>query len=121
MAAVIVVTAQRAAVSIFRLPMGCGTVETAPLLIGFRRSPLIVSDWDRSPQTPDEPGESTMSRASFQFPARLADEVRFHAARLDRSVGWVLTTAWRIAEPKIAAMVAPPIIVTGKQIGRAHV
>ena len=108
MAAVIVVIAQRAEVSIFHLLMGCGTVETAPLLIGFRRSPLIVSDWDRSPQTPDEPGESTMSRASFQFPARLADEVRAHAARLDRSVGWVLTTAWRIAEPKIAAMVAPP-------------
>ena len=49
-----------------------------------------------------------MSRASFQFPARLADEVRAHAARLDRSVGWGLTTAWRNAEPKIAAMVAPP-------------
>lgn len=36
------------------------------------------------------------------------EQVRAHAARLDRSVGWVLTTAWRIAEPKIAAMVAPP-------------
>ena len=49
-----------------------------------------------------------MSRISFQFPSHLAEQVRFHAARLDRSVGWVLTTAWRIAEPKIAAMVAPP-------------
>ena len=49
-----------------------------------------------------------MSRISFQFPSHLADEVRAHAARLDRSVGWVLTTAWRIAEPTIAAMVAPP-------------
>ena len=49
-----------------------------------------------------------MSRASFQFPSHLAEQVRAHAARLDRSVGWVLTTAWRIAEPKIAAMVAPP-------------
>jgi uncharacterized small protein (TIGR04563 family) len=49
-----------------------------------------------------------MSRASFQFPARLADEVRAHAARLDRSFGWILATAWRIAEPTIAAMVAPP-------------
>ena len=45
-----------------------------------------------------------MSRASFQFPARLADEVRAHAARLDRSFGWILATAWRIAEPKIAAL-----------------
>ena len=49
-----------------------------------------------------------MSRASFQFPSLFAEQVRAHAARLDRSVGWVLTTAWRIAEPTIAAMVAPP-------------
>ena len=49
-----------------------------------------------------------MSRISFQFPSHLAEQVRAHAARLDRSVGWVLTTAWRTAEPKIAAMVAPP-------------
>ena len=52
--------------------------------------------------------KAVMSRLSFQFPALLAEQVRAHAARLDRSVGWVLTTAWRIAEPKIAAMVAPP-------------
>ena len=45
--AVIVVIAQRAAVCIFHLLMGCGTVETALLLIGFRRSPLIVPAWDR--------------------------------------------------------------------------
>ena len=49
-----------------------------------------------------------MSRISFQFPSHLAEQVRAHAARLDRSVGWILATAWRIAEPKIAAMVAPP-------------
>ena len=48
-----------------------------------------------------------MSRISFQFPALLAEQVRFHAARLDRSVGWILTTAWRLAEPQIAKM-APP-------------
>ena len=41
-----------------------------------------------------------MSRISFQFPALLAEQVRFHAARLDRSVGWILTTAWRLAEPQ---------------------
>jgi len=41
-------------------------------------------------------------------PARLADEVRAHAARLDRSFGWILATAWRLAEPQIAKMVAPP-------------
>ena len=46
-----------------------------------------------------------MSRISFQFPALLAEQVRFHAARLDRSVGWILTTAWRLAEPQIANMI----------------
>ena len=102
--AAIVGIVRRVAVSIFHLLMGCGTVETALLLIGFRRSPLIVSGWDRSPQTPDEPGESTMSRASFQFPARLADEVRAHAARLDRSFGWILATAAH-CRATIAAMV----------------
>ena len=48
-----------------------------------------------------------MSRISFQFPALLAEQVRFHAARLDRSEGWILTTAWRLAEPQIVKM-APP-------------
>ena len=49
-----------------------------------------------------------MSRISFQFPALLAEQVRAHAARLDRSVGGILTTAWRLAEPQIVKMVAPP-------------
>ena len=49
-----------------------------------------------------------MSRISFQFPSHLAEQVRAHAARLDRSVGWILATAWRLAEPQIAKMVAPP-------------
>ena len=49
-----------------------------------------------------------MSRISFQFPALLAEQVRAHAARLDRSVGWILATSWRLAEPQIAKMVAPP-------------
>lgn len=49
-----------------------------------------------------------MSRASFQFPSLFAEQVRAHAARLDRSVGWILVTAWRLAEPQIAKMVAPP-------------
>ena len=41
-----------------------------------------------------------MSRASFQFPSLFAEQVRAHAARLDRSVGWILVTAWRLAEPQ---------------------
>ena len=49
-----------------------------------------------------------MSRISFQFPAHLADQVRAHAERLDRPVGWILVTAWRLAEPQIAKMAAPP-------------
>ena len=59
--------------------------------------------WWRS----DHAGE-VMSRLSFQFPSHLAEQVRAHAARLDRSVGWILVTAWRLAEPQIAKMVAPP-------------
>ena len=44
-----------------------------------------------------------MSRASFQFPSLFAEQVRAHAARLDRSVGWILVTAWRLAEPQARA------------------
>ena len=50
-----------------------------------------------------------MSRASFNTSLPPSEQVRAHAARPDRFArGGVLTTAWRIAEPKIAAMVAPP-------------
>ena len=52
--------------------------------------------------------KANMSRISFQFPSHLAEQVRAHAARLDRSVGWILATSWRLAEPQIAKMVEPP-------------
>ena len=97
------------------------TVETVMTRGGKGQNAWVGPDWPATKARaehiaealrhyPAEPGrsQSAMSRASFQFPALFAEQVRAHAARLDRSVGWVLTTAWRIAEPKIAAMVAPP-------------
>jgi len=45
--AAIVGIVRRVAVSIFRLPMGCGTVETVLLLIGFHLSLLIVPNCGR--------------------------------------------------------------------------
>ena len=43
----------------------------------------------------------TNCKQSLYFPVEMYHEVREEAARLDRSVSWVIVQAWKIAKAKI--------------------
>jgi len=46
----------------------------------------------------------TNCKQSLYFPVDMYHEVREEAARLDRSVSWVVVQAWRVARAKIKEM-----------------
>lgn len=53
----------------------------------------------------------TNCKQSLYFPVEMYHEVRQEAARLDRSVSWIIVQAWRIARAKIReipGVVDPP-------------
>jgi uncharacterized small protein (TIGR04563 family) len=53
----------------------------------------------------------TSCKQSLYFPVEMYHEVRVEAARLDRSVSWVIVQAWKMARTKIKeipAVVDPP-------------
>jgi len=43
-------------------------------------------------------------KQSLYFPSETLDELRLEAARLDRSLSWIVQKAWQIARSQIAAM-----------------
>lgn len=46
----------------------------------------------------------TNCKQSLYFPVEMYREVRDEAARLERSVSWVIVQAWRLARTKIKDM-----------------
>ena len=49
-----------------------------------------------------------MSRSTVNLPVAIAEEIRQEAQRLDRSIVWLLTKAWRDARPAIRRLAPPP-------------
>jgi uncharacterized small protein (TIGR04563 family) len=43
-------------------------------------------------------------KQSLYFPERMLDELRFEAARMDRSLSWVVQKAWKVARQRVMAM-----------------
>jgi uncharacterized small protein (TIGR04563 family) len=43
-------------------------------------------------------------KQSLYFADHMLDEIRFEAARLDRSMSWVIQKAWKLARIQIMAM-----------------
>lgn len=46
--------------------------------------------------------ESPKRKQSFYFPEDMLKEIKDEAARLDRSLTWIVTRAWKIARMEIA-------------------
>jgi uncharacterized small protein (TIGR04563 family) len=64
----------------------------------------------RPPESADEPGdssdESPASRSdkrkqSLYFPESMLEEIHGEAARLERSLSWIVQRAWKMARPEI--------------------
>jgi uncharacterized small protein (TIGR04563 family) len=47
---------------------------------------------------------SNKRKQSLYFPAETLDELRLEAARLDRSLSWIVQKAWQMARRQIAAV-----------------
>ena len=47
---------------------------------------------------------SNQRKQSLYFPSEMLEEIRAEAARLDRSVSWMVQRAWRRARTKIRSM-----------------
>jgi len=50
---------------------------------------------------PDDPARAAGQKLNLYLPVWMAREVAREAARLDRSVSWILRRAWQLARPQI--------------------
>lgn len=49
----------------------------------------------------DKPGGSDKRKQSLYFPEAMLEEIKEEAARLDRSLSWVVQRAWKVARLEI--------------------
>jgi len=47
-------------------------------------------------------------KQSLYFPTDMHDEIKSEAARLERSLSWVVTKAWKLARAKIKSLPSDP-------------
>lgn len=52
-------------------------------------------------------------KQAIYFPREMLAEIQAEAARLDRSLSWVLQRAWKTAVKKVRTIPAPPKAVIG--------
>jgi uncharacterized small protein (TIGR04563 family) len=52
---------------------------------------------------PDDPARAAGQKLNLYLPVWMAREVAREAARLDRSISWILRRAWQLARPQILA------------------
>ena len=50
---------------------------------------------------PAEPARSDKRKQSLYFPEEMLEEIKGQAARLDRSLSWIVQRAWKIARLEI--------------------
>lgn len=56
-------------------------------------------------------GKDRKSRKkSLYFPQEMQDEIKSEADRLDRSLSWVLTKAWKLARERIRNLPSDPSV-----------
>ena len=74
-----------------------GSFVTEPDLIAR----LLHGDFAPVPEPPAHPDDK--KGQALYFPEPMLDEIRFQAARLDRSLSWVVQSAWTLARAVIQA------------------
>ena len=47
-------------------------------------------------------------KRSLYFPQEMHDEIKSEAERIDRSLSWVVTKAWKLARDKISNLPSDP-------------
>jgi uncharacterized small protein (TIGR04563 family) len=63
---------------------------------------LATGDRDNSPKVAaSESSKSDKRKQSLYFPEEMLEEIKEEAARLDRSLSWIVQRAWKIARIEI--------------------
>jgi uncharacterized small protein (TIGR04563 family) len=62
---------------------------------------LATGDRDNSPKATSESSKSDKRKQSLYFPEEMLEEIKEEAARLDRSLSWIVQRAWKIARLEI--------------------
>jgi uncharacterized small protein (TIGR04563 family) len=62
---------------------------------------LATGDRDNSPKVSSESSKSDKRKQSLYFPEEMLEEIKEEAARLDRSLSWIVQRAWKIARVEI--------------------
>lgn len=78
-----------------------------------RRFPLATSDKDSMSNLP---GSKTDKRKqSLYFPESMLQEIKEEAARLDRSLSWVVQRAWKISRTEIKKLPSVNDVEAGEE------
>jgi uncharacterized small protein (TIGR04563 family) len=66
-----------------------------------RRPPLAIGEKDPGPISRSEVSKTDKRKQSLYFPESMLQEIKEEAARLDRSLSWVVQRAWKISRLEI--------------------
>jgi uncharacterized small protein (TIGR04563 family) len=56
---------------------------------------------DKNPQSKADASRADPRKQSLYFPNAMLQEIKDEAARLDRSLSWVVQRAWKMAYPEL--------------------
>lgn len=73
----------------------------APSSPGALEDLLATGDRDNTPKVASEGSKSDKRKQSLYFPEEMLEEIKEEAARLDRSLSWIVQRAWKIARLEI--------------------
>lgn len=70
-------------------------------LLAHNRRPALANDKDSISNLRSESSKTDKRKQSLYFPESMLEEIKKEAARLDRSLSWVVQRAWKIARLEI--------------------
>ncbi len=62
---------------------------------------MAIGDRDNTNKAPLEGSKSDKRKQSLYFPESMLQEIKEEAARLDRSLSWIVQRAWKLARLEI--------------------
>ena len=62
---------------------------------------MAIGDKDQRKPATNEGSKSDKRKQSLYFPEEMLEEIKEEAARLDRSLSWIVQRAWKIARVEI--------------------
>ena len=78
---------------------------------------LATVDRDNSPKATNESSKSDKRKQSLYFPEEMLEEIKEEAARLDRSLSWIVQRAWKIARLEIKRLPSVDDILEDEEQG----